>query len=90
MQFRSAREAEKRWRPSSIQPVKRRREVWCEMAASLGVSCQLRVEFCTPGCEDRLKAREAEESPLLEAVARERLVKRQQAGKRLSACAGDL
>jgi hypothetical protein len=29
---------------------------------------------------------EAEESPLLEALARERLMKTQQAGKRLSGC----
>jgi hypothetical protein len=35
-------------------------------------------------------AREAEESPLLEAVARERLLKTQQAGNRLSGCCGDL
>jgi hypothetical protein len=35
-------------------------------------------------------AREAEESPLLEAVARERLLKVQQAGKKLSGCYGDL
>jgi hypothetical protein len=34
--------------------------------------------------------REAEESALLEAVARERLVKTQQAAKRLSVCCGDL
>jgi hypothetical protein len=33
---------------------------------------------------------EAEESPRLEAVARERLVKIQQAGKKFSACCGDL
>jgi hypothetical protein len=32
-------------------------------------------------CEDRACAREAEESPLLEAFSRERLVKTQQAGK---------
>jgi hypothetical protein len=38
------------------------------MAASLEVSCQLRVEFCTGGCEGRTWVREAEESPLLEAV----------------------
>jgi hypothetical protein len=44
------------------------------------VSCQLRVEFCTGGCEDRTLAREAEESPMLEAVVRERLLKTQQAG----------
>jgi hypothetical protein len=34
--------------------------------------------------------REAEEFPLLEVVARERLVKTQQVGKRLSGCCGDL
>jgi hypothetical protein len=34
--------------------------------------------------------REAEDSPLLQAVVRERLVKTQQAGKRLSGCCGDL
>jgi hypothetical protein len=37
-------------------------------------------QFCTAICE----AREAEEFPLLEAVTRERLVKAQQAGKRLA------
>jgi hypothetical protein len=36
------------------------------------------------GFEDRTSAREAEGSPLLEAVARERLVKTQQAGKGLA------
>jgi hypothetical protein len=46
-------------------------------------------EFCTGGCEERTRAREAEGSPLLGAVARERLVKT--AGwKRLSGCCGDL
>jgi hypothetical protein len=35
-------------------------------------------------CEERSWAREAEESPLLEAVVRERLVKKQQAGKGLA------
>jgi hypothetical protein len=35
-------------------------------------------------------AREAEESPLLEAVARGRLLKTQQIGKRLTGCCGDL
>jgi hypothetical protein len=49
------------------------------MAASLVVDFQLRVEFCTGGREDRTGAREAEESPLLEAVARELLVKTQRA-----------
>jgi hypothetical protein len=41
---------------------------------------------CTGGCDKRTSAREAEETPLLETVARERLVKTQQAGKGL-ACA---
>jgi hypothetical protein len=39
-------------------------------------------QFCTGGYEERIWAREAEESPLLEAVARERLVKTQQAAKK--------
>jgi hypothetical protein len=59
------------------------------MAASLGVS-QLRVEFCTGGCEETTLAREAEESPLLETAARERLMKIQQAGERLSGCYDNL
>jgi hypothetical protein len=42
------------------------------------------------GCEDRTWTHEAEESPLLEAVAREWLVKIQQAGKRFIRCCGDL
>jgi hypothetical protein len=58
------------------------------MTASLGVS-QLRVEFCTGVRDDRTLAREAEESPLLEAVARERLMTLQ-GGKMLSRCCGDL
>jgi hypothetical protein len=41
----------------------------------------LRVQFCTGGCEDRSWKHEAEESTLLEAVARERLVKTQHALK---------
>jgi hypothetical protein len=41
-------------------------------------------EFCTGGCEDRTWAREAEEPLLLEAVARERLVKTQKSGKGLA------
>jgi hypothetical protein len=32
-------------------------------------------QFCTGGCEKRTRAREAEDSPMLEGVARERLVK---------------
>jgi hypothetical protein len=35
----------------------------------------LRVEFFTVDCEDRTRTREEEESPLLEAVARERPIK---------------
>jgi hypothetical protein len=49
-------------------------------------SCQLRAEFF---CQDKLSA-EAEESPLLEEVSRERLMKTQNSGKRLSGCYGDL
>jgi hypothetical protein len=53
------------------------------MATSLGVR-QLRVEFCTGGCEEKTRVLEAEESPLLEVVARERLMKAQQSGNGLS------
>jgi hypothetical protein len=58
-------------------PVKRRLGGWCEMAVSLGVvvSCQLGVDFCTGGCEVRIRAREAEESPPIEAITGERLLK---------------
>jgi hypothetical protein len=42
------------------------------------------------GCEDMIRAREAEESPLLEAAARELLVMTQEAGKRHSGCCGGL
>jgi hypothetical protein len=42
------------------------------------------VEFCTGVYEERTWAHEAEESPLLEAVVRERLVKIKQAGKGLA------
>jgi hypothetical protein len=38
---------------------------------------ELTESFCTGGCEDITWAREAEEFPLLEAVARERLMKTQ-------------
>jgi hypothetical protein len=47
-------------------------------------SSQLRVEFCTTGCEDRTWVREAEEYSLLEAVARERLRKTEQAREDLA------
>jgi hypothetical protein len=53
------------------------------MAASLGAS-QLRAEFCTGGCEDRTWAREAEETPLLKAFARECLIKTERAVKYLA------
>jgi hypothetical protein len=39
------------------------------------------VDFCKGGCEDRIWACEAKESPLLEATAREQMVKTQQAGE---------
>jgi hypothetical protein len=42
------------------------------------------TQFCTGGCEERISTREAEEIPLLEAFARERLVKTQQTGKGLA------
>jgi hypothetical protein len=45
---------------------------------------RLRIEFCTGGCQDRSWAREAEEFPLLETVARERMIKAKQAGKSLA------
>jgi hypothetical protein len=52
------------------------------MATSLGVvSWELRVEFCTGGSEDSTWQREAEVSLLLEAAAKGRLMKSQQAGK---------
>jgi hypothetical protein len=46
-------------------------------------SCQLRVAFCMGGCEDGTSARE-DESPMLEAAARGRSMKKQQAGKGLA------
>jgi hypothetical protein len=42
---------------------------------------QLIVQICIGGCEERIWECEAEEYPLLEAVAREQLVKTQHAGK---------
>jgi hypothetical protein len=39
-------------------------------------------EFCSGDCDKSTRAREAKESPLLEAVVRERLLKTQQTGKR--------
>jgi hypothetical protein len=46
------------------------------------------VQSCTGVCEDRTSARESEEHPLLEAVARERLVKTRQARKGLAGAVG--
>jgi hypothetical protein len=71
------------------KPVKRRLGGWCEMAASLGGS-QLSEEFCLGCCEVRTWACETLKSSLLEAVARERPVKTQQADKKASGCCGDL
>jgi hypothetical protein len=59
------------------------------MATSFGVS-QMRVELCMGGSENRTSAREAEESPLLEAVARERLMKTKQAVQKLGECCDNL
>jgi hypothetical protein len=50
----------------------------------------LSVEFCNRGSKDRALARENEESQLLEALAKERLMKTQQAGNRLRGSCGDL
>jgi hypothetical protein len=49
----------------------------------LTLTNELREEFCMGDCEDRTWAYEAEESPLLEVVARERLLKTQQAERGL-------
>jgi hypothetical protein len=48
------------------------------------VSLNKQVQFCTGGCEDWTWACEAEEPPLLEAVAMERLLKTQQPGNGLA------
>jgi hypothetical protein len=45
-------------------------------------------ELCAGDCEDRIRARAAEESLLLEAVAREMVVKTQNAGKGLAGAVG--
>jgi hypothetical protein len=52
--------------------------------ASDPIGCQLTVEFSNGGYDRRTGEWEAEESPLSEAVARERLLKTQQAGKSLA------
>lgn len=44
---------------------------------------QLLNEFCTGVCEERTLAHEAQESLLLESIARKQLVKTQQAGRDL-------
>jgi hypothetical protein len=54
------------------------------MTTKIVGSCQLTVNckaFCIGGCAKRNWEREAEESPLPEAVAMERLIKTQLAGK---------
>jgi hypothetical protein len=48
------------------------------------------LEKSVKRAEERTRGREAEESPLLDAVDRERLVKTQQDAKRLSGCCGEL
>jgi hypothetical protein len=48
------------------------------------------VEFCTEDYEERTWVYEAEESPLIDAVAREWLMKTQQDGKRLRSRCIDL
>jgi hypothetical protein len=45
-------------------------------------------QFCTGVCEEGALASEAEDSPLLEAVPRERQVKTQQTGKGLAGAVG--
>jgi hypothetical protein len=50
---------------------------------------QWKAKFCTGGCEERTRAREVEEFPLLKDVAMERLMKTQQDGKILSGSCGD-
>jgi hypothetical protein len=50
----------------------------------------MRVEFCTKGFRDGTRGREVEESPLLEAAARERLIKTQEAEKSINGYCGDL
>jgi hypothetical protein len=59
-------------------------ESFMNRQASSGVVSS--VELCTGGREDRTWARETEESPLFEAVSRERLLKTMQSGEGL-ACA---
>jgi hypothetical protein len=71
----SARKAEKRWRYSELTV-----DSWQL------TEVQLRDISRTV----TMWAREAKESQLLEAVARQRLLKAQQAGKKLSWCCGDL
>jgi hypothetical protein len=50
----------------------------------MAVGAMISAEFCTGGCEKRTRGHEAEESPLSEVAARERLVKTLQAGKTLA------
>jgi hypothetical protein len=54
------------------------------------MSQSVTLEFCPRDCEDRTWADEAEESPLLEAVAREQLVEDTAGQKRFSKRCGGL
>jgi hypothetical protein len=60
--------------------------VFCYVVRSAGYEW---IQTCTRGCEDWTWAREGKESPLLETVAREPLMKTQQAGGGLSGCCDD-
>jgi hypothetical protein len=45
-----------------------------------GINSVVRVEFCKEGCGEWICKRETDDSPVLEAVPRERLMKTLQAG----------
>jgi hypothetical protein len=47
-------------------------------------------QFCMGVCEERTRVHKTEDSPLLDVVPREQLMKTQQAGKMLSRCCGDM
>jgi hypothetical protein len=77
------------WQLSSARKAEKLLYIWVDNWALQGRlrSCsifELTVEICKRGCDKSSWAREAEELPLLEAVAREPLVKAQQGGKGLS------
>jgi hypothetical protein len=56
----------------------------CREVITRAVGVMSSAKFCMGGCENRTLARDAEESPLLEAIAREQLVRTQQARKGLA------